>query len=45
MNHRNTHITKTISPAASKAVGWYGRGWASGPQARAPDYPACELVH
>jgi len=31
------HIKKTIQPAASKAVGRYGRGLLVGRQARAPN--------
>ncbi|MDP2338064.1 MAG: hypothetical protein Q8N05_16785 [Bacteroidota bacterium] len=45
MNNRIKHLSKTISPTAFKAVGRYGRGWSCGPPTRAPDYPACELVH
>jgi hypothetical protein len=37
MNYLKTQLTKTIKPAATKAVGRYGRGLLEGHRPRAPD--------
>ena len=37
MNYLKPQLTKTIKPAAAKAVGRYGRGLPEGHRPRAPD--------